>query len=421
MRLQTILQNRGFLTFELLISFVLFCMVVPVAMELSLSSKKLMQFAMAKKDAAQNITRLISNGAGDMVGRNRSIYISEFGKADCDLGPEDVSKLKIYQSNSSLNSGITGTSIIAHNGYAYESADSAVRSNPDVFIFETKDPQNEKIVSSINTGPGISSIAMSGKYLFLANESLSYQLQILDISDRAHPTLISQVKLPLPEASSTPPKSTSIYFSGGKIYFGTAKWDGSEFSVIDVSNPTSPLYLGSYKIGSGVHSIRVYGARAYVATSGTEQLIVLDISDTQHISKVSSFSPSGSTILEGRFVEISSTTLYFARNGGGFNNINDYELFAFNLEKDPLAKEPFIAKDVPGGVYGMVVSKNIARKSVFIVASGGGQGSIQFLSSDTLKTIGEISLPEKPGSFFCDHTSIFIPSSGSHPYTYLKI
>jgi hypothetical protein len=420
MKSQTTLQNRGFLTFEILLSLTLFSMLFPATIALSLSSKKLMQFALQKNDQIQNLPGLIQDGASTTMKNNLSFYKGEMGKMRCEVAQADIAKMRPRHPNITFGSGITGTDIVTHNGYIYESADSATRADPDVYIIDATNPSQEKIISSLSTGPGIAALAMSGTYLFLANEASNFQLQVVDISDRTHPVLINQLKLPPLTTSTSTVKASSIYSDGDKVYIGTTKRDGTEFSVVSVANPRSPVYLGGYEVGSTVHSIRIVGTYAYIATSDIEQLIVLDISNPAHIQKISSFSPDGSSILDGKAVEVSSTTLYFTRNGGGFNTTTNHELFAFDLEKDPLAQHPTISKDIPGGVYGLVGSRDDAGKSILIFVSGGPQNWIQFMSSDLSTFFDAQPLSEKPISVSCDHSSIFVPTSIIYPYTYIK-
>jgi hypothetical protein len=424
MKSRIILQNnarRGFLTFEALLALTLFCMLIPAAIFLNLSSQKLMQYAEQKMGENSGNANIIYDSAKNMFLEKVGIYQDEFGKNTCEIGASDIPTLKMHQSGITLGQGIVGTSLLSHNGYMYESANSSVQSKADLFIINTNSQLSSQpspyIVSSLNTGPGIASLAMSGVYLFLANESSVSQLQIVRVTDRVHPTLIAQLKLPLPHASSTAPKATSIFFEHGMVYLGTAKWDGSEFNIIDVSNPTIPTYVGGFKVGAQVNSITTYNGYAYIATSGVGQLTVLDVHDPFHISKVSIFSPDGSTILDGHGVLLSSTTLYFSRNGGGFNNTKNYELFLFDLQNDPQAQNPLVFKDIPGGVYGTIVSGKKGN-TVVSIATGNSTASIQFLTPDLTKTLTTQTLPSNPIGMVCDHGQITEPVPTEQGFIY---
>src|ERR1035437_1890221 len=208
MKSRIILQNnarRGFLTFEALLALTLFCMLIPAAIFLNLSSQKLMQYAEQKMGENSGNANIIYDSAKNIFLEKVGIYQDEFGKNTCEIGASDIQTLKMHQSGITLGQGIVGTSLLSHNGYMYESANSSVQSKADLFIINTNSQLSSQpspyIVSSLNTGPGIASLAMSGVYLFLANESSVSQLQIVRVTDRVHPTSIAQLKLPLPHRS----------------------------------------------------------------------------------------------------------------------------------------------------------------------------------------------------------------------------
>jgi hypothetical protein len=198
------------------------------------------------------------------------------------------------------------THLQIRNGIAYISANSAIPSDPDLFIIDLRqalmvsgqsivnqsiiEPMvtstvtvaTTSIISSLNTGPGIASFSIVGKRIFAAAASTVGQLHVLDMTNRDAPSLIKKYKLPEPAttSSSTPTTTPPIVFpyasaisfgadlfddylansgdsSGnvGRIYLGTEKWDGDELAVLDVSDPREPVMLGGLEIGSKVNDI----------------------------------------------------------------------------------------------------------------------------------------------------------------------
>jgi hypothetical protein len=164
-----------------------------------------------------------------------------------------------------------------------------------------------------------------------------------------YPKSSRKLKLPLPQASSTPPFATAIFYSDGYIYLGTEKWEGDEFSIIDVHAPSSPVYLGGFKTNTLINSIYVRDGFAYVAASDLGQMRILDVRNPAAITQVSQFSPSGWETQQGKTFSYFEKQLTLGRTVGGFNVLTNHELFSFSTTSNLLA-----SRDVPGGAYGIV-------------------------------------------------------------------
>ena len=209
------------------------------------------------------------------------------------------------------------TDVATLGGFVYVSADSASSSLPDIYVVDVSDIQNPKIVSHLNTGPGIASIAAAGHYIFAANAG-SYQMQIIDVADPVHPSLVSQAKLPGVVVSGSSGFGQSVHFYDNKMYIGLTKNNGSEFHVVDVANPQAPIAIGSYEIGSTVNDIDVQGDRAAVVTPGQNSIFLLNISNPQAISEITRASFSGWQTQGAQSVEMLGQQISVGRTLGGF-------------------------------------------------------------------------------------------------------
>jgi len=397
----------GFLIFEALVAMAIMIIIIPAAVSLGFSNQALQNLAEDEFAAATSATDIIVNGATEQAASSSVRYSNEFGRSTCTIGSMlDFSKIKLYTNNSIDIGNGSGTSVIARNGFIYETVNSSTQSSPDFFIIDTSIPMVPKLVSSLNTGPGLADIAVAGHYVYVANESSISQLQIIDIEDRSHPVVSASLKLPLPQASTTLPHAVSISYNNGLIFLGTVKWSGNEFNIIDVTNPPSPVYLGGFDTDTIVNDVYVALPYAYVADADADQMRVLNISDPKHIDFVSGFSPAGSSVLEGKVfsVESTDTLLYFGRDGGGFDNPSYFKLSTFNLSQDPLALHPIHGIDVPGGVYGIVVSSGY----VFLAVGGSSVGSIQIWKRDLSTMLYSLALPAVPVSLSCDHDRLYV-------------
>ncbi len=88
------------------------------------------------------------------------------------------------------------TDIKVKGKYLYLSTNSSKASDLDLYIYDISDFDHLILVSSLNTGPGISSMQIVGNYIYLANKSINAQLQVIDATDLSHLKLISSIKLP---------------------------------------------------------------------------------------------------------------------------------------------------------------------------------------------------------------------------------
>jgi len=312
-----------------------------------------------------------------------------------------------------ISPGIPLTDLEVRNGVAYISTDSAVSADPDIFIVDISDKSSPKLLASINTGPGIASIALAGRRIYAAAASITGQLQIIrmdKLNYTAAPTLTleSKFKLPLPYATATEPIASSVFYNRQKIYLGTEKWDGDEFSIIDVSNPTKPIKIGGFEIGSKVNDLYVQGGIAYVAGADQNQLRLIDVRNPSQPILLNSFSPSGWQRQEGRAVSIFEGGLDFARTSGGYDIPTDAEAFAWASTSSLFLTDPSLL-NIPGGVYGIVAD----RLHLFLATRETNKELQIFDRVLTASTSISYSLPISPETITCDANHLYILSHSS--------
>jgi hypothetical protein len=284
-------------------------------------------------------------------------------------------------------------------GFVYLTADSATASAPDIYIIDARNPNSFQIISSLDTGPGLSRVEVAGPYLYVANTGSTNQLQIIDISNRAAPVIRSKFKLPLPFASSTAPSATAIFYSKGYIYIGTKKWDGNEFNVIDVSNPLAPAYIGGFETDTLLNDIYVRDGFAYVAASDEGQMRVLDVRNPVAISQIEYFSPTGWETQEGKSLSYFEGSLSLGRTTGGFNVILNHELFTFSTTS-PLTTG--FSHDIPGGVYGMVMQPTTLFLATRLVTK-----EFQIWKRDLSEKVLDFPLGFSPQAIACDGNTFY--------------
>lgn len=428
-------DESGFITMEIILAFSLFAIFTISTFTLNLSFQKIKTWSVGELNILKtsvkemdnylsngitgisliflnygNFSKLISNESFNVV---KSDLVDSWGSQNCLRRINfNESNIKYYSQGVFLGTGNKSTDIEVRNSIAYVTADSSTQAQPDFFIIDAHDYSNPKIISSLNTGPGLSAVAIAGPYAYVANTSSISQLQIIDIHNRQNPIVISQLKVPLPTASTTAPIVNSIFYKSGYIYLGTYKWDGPEFFIIDVSNPANPFVVGSYETSTLVNSIYINSNKAYLATSDVAQMMILDISNKNNPISVYSFSPTGWQTQEGKVIDYFEGILSLGRTVGGFNNISNHEIYTFSSS----TYNDYLSKDIPGGVYGILYR----NPYIFLITHSSGSEFKVWNSSFTNK-IYEKALGSLPMKISCDWSNLYFATGDERGLSILTL
>ena len=221
-----------------------------------------------------------------------------------------------------LGPGNSATGLDVINKIIFMSAEASAAAKPDFFIVNATDGQSPFIVSSLNTGPSLNAVDAALNYAYVANASTSSQLQIIDISNQASPTVSASFQLP--GVSGPGAIGKSIFYYDSKIYIGTDKATGPEFHIVDVSDPSFPVSLGSFEANADVNAIMINGTKAYITTSDDiKEMRILDVSNLAGISELSNYNGAGGN--DGKGLWLVNTNLFLGRLVG------DKELTILNI------------------------------------------------------------------------------------------
>ena len=454
MKLQTILhisyqmknkRRNGFLTIEIMIAFSIFTLFTLSIYSLNTSMLEIKIWSLKELDILKSSTISMDyliknynvgntkndnlfdlNQSIELYGNNsrilnsnlfsttKSDYVESWGESSCSSRIIiDRNKIEYFTSSLSLGAGNISTDIEVRNSIAYLTSDSSNQSQADFFIINVHDYNNPTIISSLNTGPGLSALAVAGPYVYVANTSSISQLQIIDIHDRNFPHVISQLKLPLPEASTTPSKASSIYYKNGYVYIGTNKWDGQEFYCIDVSNPLIPKIVGSYETNTLVNDIFVNNNIAYLATSDESQMRMIDISDKTNLKLLCSFTSSGWQTQQGKVIEYFENTLGLGRTVGGVNKVSNHEIFIFSTSSNRILKS---SQDIPGGIYVLMI-----RSPYIYLVTHAPLAEFQVWSNDLMTKIYQKSLGQNIVAMSCDWSTLYFATGDEKGISVLKL
>ena len=434
--------SRGILLMDIILAFSLATIFIAIITSSSSSARTIFEHANSRQEVIRafgtstNMTIYPSNSLVRPYGNDRLEYIFStttaqgaeifFNKIDAPANLSDyigtplcsvdflgqnnlaAKNIKITPVPLPINPLLPLTDFQIRDGVAYISSDSSTASDPDLFVIDFRDIARPKVLSSINTGPGISAITLAGNRVFAAADSTSAQLHVIRLEDATGiapgPTslvLEKKYKLPLPEASTTPSHGSAIFFYKNKIYLGTDKWDGEELSIIDVTDLVNPAKISGFETNGKVKDIFVHSGFVYVAGSDQQQFRTLNVSDPTNPRIVSSLSPSGWSRQEGTAISLFENAVDFGRTSGGFNIVADPEFLTASS-----------SIDIPGGVYGIIQDRfhtYLATRQI--------DKEVQMFINGSSTPILAFSLPVAPQKMTCDGNRIYI-LAGTAPVIY---
>lgn len=174
-------------------------------------------------------------------------------------------------------------------------------------VVNISDPLHPIEVGSDTSSKGFGRIAIQGDYAYAAayDYDIGLRVQVFDISDPTHPIAIGHY---VPSVSSPSEAIRDMVIAGTYLYvaarYESTEWcddDTSGLYIADISDPTAPVEVGSYKVSGcvdGIDAVRVVGNYAYVGSQ------IMDVSDPSHPVL------AGSVAAEGDDIDVPGHYLY---------------------------------------------------------------------------------------------------------------
>ena len=183
-------------------------------------------------------------------------------------------------------------------------------------IIDVSDRANPTVVGQIAGSAGSYSVSPAGDVLYITKGGGG--IQALDISTPTNPSLLSQID--------------------GHCYMAALSVDGqflyasmqSRLYVFDVSEPASPQYLARIDTGGGgPHSIRATENGTNLVVTTSSGLVVFDLSDPASPMPLNNVyeNPNGGTSSFDDNLAISRDGQYaFVGSGGGYGGVDVYDI-----------------------------------------------------------------------------------------------
>ncbi|MBI5004051.1 hypothetical protein HZC00_03080 [Candidatus Kaiserbacteria bacterium] len=232
-------------------------------------------------------------------------------------------------------------------------------------------------------------------YAFVAANSSTKQLRVIDVTDINDPVLVASSTLA--NVSGSFPEGFRVYYYDTRLYITTRETAGSEFHIFDVSTPSAPVELGNgYAINRTVESMvitkKLYAGSdhyyAYLATDkNAAELTVLDITNPAAIAEIIFADQNVPGNQDGASVYLRGDDLYLGRLSGGAS-----ELFVFDAKTPWNGLRMIGQQNIGAGVIGLAVSGRFA----FLSTTKAHQG-FQVYDSDPDALTGAHTVSDVPG------------------------
>ena len=176
---------------------------------------------------------------------------------------------------------------------------------------------------------------------------------------------------------------------------------GTDFSVIDISNPTAPTQVGSTSVSGTPSDVDVSGNYAYVSSnSNRHELIVIDISTPSSPSTVGSYNAHGKQ--NANAVLVNGTTVYVGRDS------SDTEVFSLDVST-PSSPSLLDSIDLDGDVNGLAFSTSGGTDYLHLASSNEIEYEIYDVTTpSSMTSVGNLDFSGKN-----DALSVAVISDGS--------
>ena len=244
---------------------------------------------------------LASNGYGVVVSGNYAYVATSHDTRELTI--INVSNPSAPTITGSFNAPTTtdGRGVAVSGSTAYLiTNDNTTAPGYEFYSIDVSNPTAPSQIGGLNLGSAARDVFVSGSYAYIASTANNQELQVIDITEPATPTLAGSFNSPgssdgtsvyvvgntayitdarLNILNVTNPASVSligfynapgtpygVFVSGNFAFLGHSR-AGSQFKVIDITNPSSPIQFGSANLGGSGFGVFVVGDYAYLATA----------------------------------------------------------------------------------------------------------------------------------------------------------
>jgi len=190
-----------------------------------------------------------------------------------------------------LGPGNAGTDIAVSLPYVYLSSIASSASKPDIFVYNVSNPSSPQLLKFLDVGSGgINGIFIKGNYLYAASPNDNQELLIFDISSPANISLVKAYNL------SGSADGLSVAAFGNTVAVGREESATYELVFVNVSNPSSPTIISQIATGGDIHDFYVSQKRLYLTSEESDPDIwVYNITDPLNPVFITNYDITGTT------------------------------------------------------------------------------------------------------------------------------
>ena len=208
--------------------------------------------------------------------------------------------------------GLISYDVWVAGGYAYVATTDV--SSPTNNLLRVIDVSNPHLPSEVGyvsfDGGTVGALQKAGNFIYIAAGAGG--IKVVNVTDKAHPALE-----PGSYSSSSLMNASGITVRGSLLY--VANGSAGNLQIFNISNPTSPIFLGKAEVGGNVSEVVLSGAYAYVA-AGFAGLKIINISSSTNPVVVGSYGASADFPISG--VAVASGYVFLAKGLDGFQIID---------------------------------------------------------------------------------------------------
>jgi hypothetical protein len=207
--------------------------------------------------------------------------------------------------------------VFEKDGKAYLVTDNNSSGN-EFYILDVQNIQNPTLLGGLDIGSGVNAVVVYGNYAYLATDDNSKEIQIVNVSNPASPSLVASYNIAgnsdaldivvnetnvyvlqgtslyaynkdtatsLTQVSSfaTGGVATQLFLAQNYVYIATESSNG-EMQIVDVTTPASMYQIARVNLSGNLKATDVFvlGSRAYISTQnngGGPEFFIYDVSN----------------------------------------------------------------------------------------------------------------------------------------------
>jgi hypothetical protein len=172
-----------------------------------------------------------------------------------------------------LPGGGDGTAIEAVEDRVY--ATTMKNTLGEFFVIDVNDPLVPSIMGIFDVGDHVFDVSILGNYAYLATSQSGKEMIVVDVSDPNNPT--EATSFDILESN----QAFGISVEGDYAYVVTPQsTKGGELYIFDITNPLAPSLVGELEVNTHVYGVKAKDERVYLATGDvSKELIIVGVTD----------------------------------------------------------------------------------------------------------------------------------------------